>query len=154
MASASADHAATLQVPSTKTAGLPMVDATCNVWTCWMHASTAIELNPQVFACAHASRQVVVLVCLPPVHTAGQGRAGEYNPSPSWLWQCLRLNASHSLARVQNLFEPLVSLQSLQPQLLLSAILKWALAQESWHNRLQTRHVWYCLLYTSPRPRD
>ena len=47
-----ADHATTLQVPSTNTAKLPMVDATCNVWRCWMHASTAIELNPQVFACA------------------------------------------------------------------------------------------------------
>ena len=34
----------------------------------------------------------------------GKERAGEYIPSPSWLWQCLRLNASHSLARVQNLF--------------------------------------------------
>ena len=73
---------------------------------------------------------------------AGQGRAGEYNPSPSWLWQCLRLSASHSLARVPNLFEPLVSRQSLQPQLLLSTILKWALAQESWQSCMQTRHVW------------
>ena len=89
-----------------------------------MHASTAIELNPQVFCTRNALYQVVVLVCLPPVHSAGQGKAGEYNPSPFWLWQRLRLNASHSLARVQNLFEPLVSIQSLQPQLLLSAILK------------------------------
>ncbi len=65
LASASADHAATVQAPITKTAGLPTVTATCNTWRCWMHASTTIELN-HISCMCNALCQVVVLVCLPP----------------------------------------------------------------------------------------
>ena len=149
LASASADHATTLQVPSTKTAGLPMVDATCNVRRCWMHASTAIELNPHVIACATLHAKSWCLFVCHLYTLPGKEGPGSTTPAPPGSG---RLNASHSLARVQILFEPLVSKswstgscvqpQPLQPQLLLSAVWKWALAQESWQSCLQTRHVW------------
>ena len=107
-----------------------------------MHASTAIELNPQVFACATLHAKSWCLFVCHLYTLPGKEGPGEYNPSPSWLWQCLRLNASHNLARVQKLFEPLVSLQSLQPNPSCLPVLMWALAQESWQSCLQTRHVW------------
>ena len=104
-----------------------------------MHASTTIELNLQFIACAtlHAKSwclSVCRLYTLP-----GKEWPGSTTPAPPG---CGRLNASRSLARVKNLFEPLVSLQPRQPQLLLSAVLKWALALESWQSCLQTMHVW------------
>ena len=63
LASASVDHAATLQAPSTNTVGSPMADAPCNTWRCWMHASTATEINSQFRACATLHANLLSAAC-------------------------------------------------------------------------------------------
>ena len=92
LASASADHATTLQVPIAKTAGLPKVDATCNTWRCWMHASTTIELNPQViaFAMLHA-KSWCLFVCRLRTMPGKEGPRCTTPATPC----CGRLDASH-----------------------------------------------------------
>ena len=51
-----------------------------------MHVSITIELSPQFLACAMLHAKLCCLFYVwPPVHAARQGRAGVYNPSPSWL---------------------------------------------------------------------
>ena len=71
-----------------------------------MHASTAIELNPQFIACAtlHA-KSWCLFVCRLCTLPGKEGR-GCTTPAPPG---CGRLNPSHGLARVQQLCEPLVS---------------------------------------------
>ena len=74
---------------------------------------------------------------------------------PQPLLVCGRLNAIRGLAGskicLNHLFQNIgrrpvkgwgVQPQPLQPQPLLSAVLKWALAQEHVQSCLQTRHVW------------
>ena len=143
LASASADHATTLQVPSTKKAGLPMVDATCKTRRCCVHVSSTIELNPQYLACATLHAKLCCLFFCPPVHAAGQGRARVYNPSPSLL--AARLDASCGPSPAYTCLLPgggqyTAGVYNPSPSCL--PVLMWALAQESWQSCLQTRHVW------------
>ena len=74
-----------------------MVDATCN--TCWTHALTTIEFNPQFLACAtlHAKSWCLFVCRL----CALPGKEGPGCTTPTPLG-CGRLNASRGLARAQH----------------------------------------------------
>ncbi len=146
---ASPDHATTLQVPSTKTAGFPMVDATCNVWRCWMHASTAIKLNPQILACATLHAKSWRGACLSAACARCRARKGRgVQPQPLLVVAGLMLAAAWPGSKIclnhlfQNIGRRAVKGWGVQPQPLLPAVLKWALAQKSWASCLQNRHVW------------
>ena len=71
-----------------------------------MHASTTVELHPLFLARAmlHA-KYWWVFVCRLCTLPGKEGPGCTTPAAPG----CGRLNVSHSLARVQNLFEPLVS---------------------------------------------
>ena len=106
-----------------------------------MRASTTIELNPQDIAWATLHAKTWCLFVCRLCTLPGKEGPGCTTRAPPG---CGRLNASHGLAGskiclnrlFQNLGRQAVKGWGVQPQALLSAVLKWALAQESWQPQL------------------
>ena len=120
-----------------------------------MHASTTIELDRQLLACATLHAKSWCLFVCHLYTLPGKEGPGSTTPalpgsgSASGLmlataWPGSKICGNHV---IQNIVRRAVKgwgvhRQPLQPQPLLSAVLQWGLAQESWQICLRTRHVW------------